>query len=222
MSLHLSWSISALIILALAVWAGYAARKNLVGILIDTRGRFSLNHLQIVMWTVIILSSIVGVFLARLVAGEADLMHFAIPQELLILMGISVGSATSAGAVKAAKDIGPSAPKIARVGAVFPVAARARLAQALAGGAPAAVEHRTIEAHFSQVVQEEEGDQGDVSVDVTKFQNLVFTALAGIAYVVLFWSRGTIDALPPLPNELLWLLGISHAGYVAGKLPAKP
>lgn len=205
MSFHAAWAISALIILSLAWWAGRATTKQLVGILFDERGRFSLNHLQLVMWTVLGLSSLMGLLLARLSAGEADLLRFTIPQELLVLMGISVGSATIAGAAKSAKDASSTA-KIGRLGATF----------------TAGTSTRTIGRHFAQVFQQEEGEQADQVVDITKFQNFVFTIMTGVAFVVLVWNQATLDGLPPLPDQMLWLLGISHAGYVGGKLPTRP
>jgi hypothetical protein len=203
MNFHVCWVISALVILSLAAFAGKVTTKTSTGILLDERGRFSLNHLQIVMWTILVLSSVMGVFFARLFAGESNLLAFTIPQELLILMGISVGSATVAGAAKSGKDV--SGARVARVGAF-----------ALSGGGT-----RTITPHFAQVVQNEEGDQADQTVDITKFQNFIFTFLTGVAFLVLTWNQATVQGLPPLSKQILWLLGISHAGYIGGKLPTK-
>jgi len=206
MNFHICWIISALVIVSLAALAGKITRDAWTGILVDERGRFSLNHLQIVMWTVLVLSSVMAVFLARLFAGESSLLAFAIPQELLILMGISVGSAVVASAAKGAKDAPGSGARVARLGTQF----------RLAGG-----ETRTISAHFGQVFQVEEGDRADEVVDITKFQNFIFTLLTGGAFVVLTWKQATLGGLPPLSKEILWLLGISHAGYIGGKLPNK-
>ncbi len=205
MGFHICWIISGLVILSLAALAGKVTRNSSTGILVDERGRFSLNHLQIVMWTVLVLSSIMGVFFARLFAGESNLLAFSIPQELLILMGISVGSATLAGAAKSAKDAPGSTARVARAGTFR-----------LSNG-----ETRTIAAHFAQVFQTEEGDQADQTVDITKFQNFIFTFLIGVGFVVLVWKQTTLQGLPPLSKEILWLLGISHAGYIGGKLPTK-
>jgi hypothetical protein len=202
---YVSWVVSAMIIVGLAAWAGYGARKKCVGILIDNRGRFSLNHLQIVMWTVLILSAVMGLFVARFHAGEANLLGFSIPEELLVLMGISVGSATVGGAAKSAKDA--TAARIARVGTGT---------LKLSNGAT-----KDITAKFSQIFLEEEGDMADQAVDVTKFQNFMFTLLTGIAFVVLACKQTTMQGLPPLSKEMLWLLGISHGGYIGGKLPTK-
>lgn len=202
---HASWMACLLALVLLAAWAGWATRRSAVGILIDTRGRYSLNHLQVVMWTLLILSAIAGLFLARLFAGQTDLMAFTIPQELLALMGISLGSGTLAGAAKSAKDVPGATARVARVGAF-----------AMTTGAV-----RQINAHFAQVFQEEQGDQADQVVDVTKFQNFILTFLAGAAFVVWTWKGTTLSGLPALSKDLLWVLGISQAGYIGGKLPNK-
>ncbi len=51
---------------------------------------------------------------------------------------------------------------------------------------------------------------------MTKFQNLVFTLFLGIAFLVMALEG---RSFPEIPQEALWLLGVSHAGYVGGKMP---
>jgi xanthosine utilization system XapX-like protein len=69
--------------------------------MIDSRGRFSLTHLQLVLWPLVVLSLVAGVFFGRLWAGVDDPLGFDIPSELLGVLGISVGSAVTAQCVKA-------------------------------------------------------------------------------------------------------------------------
>ncbi len=73
-----------------------------------------------------------------------------------------------------------------------------------------------VQPRPAQLFLEEEGREADQVVSITKFQNFVFTLVVAFAYVVL-----TIKAqdYPVLPQQVLWLIGISHAGYVAGKVP---
>lgn len=74
-------------------------------------------------------------------------------------------------------------------------------------------------ARFSQVLLEEEGDNADLVVSPTKFQNLILTVVAGVALIVMIASQKTLDLT--LSEQFLWLLGISHASYVGGKIPNK-
>lgn len=212
-SFRTCWWISFLILVLLARWWGKHARKgtdqeNGWAILMDNRGRISLNHLQLLMWTSLVLSTLLGLLVSGLLSdwsGFDPEPVFEIPQTLLILMGISVGSATTAGAMKSAKDLTDQARgggNVARNG--------------LSIEATSTRSARVIKPSFQQVFTQEEGPQADEAVDVTKFQNLLFTLIVGLVYIVLAMQA---NGYPELGEQVIWLIGISHAGYVAGKLP---
>jgi hypothetical protein len=199
-TLYLAWAISAGVLLAAAIVLGVAVGRGYLGILIDSRGRYSLTQLQIVLWTFVVISLIAGVFTARLVDDPKTALDFGIPGELLGVLGISVGSTVAATVVKTQKD-----------------ASRA--------GQIAAVD-KTVKPSFKQVFTLEEGEFADRAIDVTKFQNFWFTLILIAAYVGLCIGRfsdldsvSDITSLPGFDSAFVALLGISHAGYIAGKLP---
>jgi hypothetical protein len=192
------WILSAIGLLVVAALFGKKTRNSPLGILMDDRERYSLNHLQVVMWTILILSTWLGIF----ISSGFNHQVLAIPQQLLVLMGISLGSATLTGAVKSSKDAPGSGAR--------PVIKRKLL---LSDGAT-----KNMPPSLRQVITEEEGDQADQTVSVTKFQNLIFTFVAGFTYIVLTYKA---NAFPTLPQEVIWLIGISHAGYIGGKIPNK-
>src|SRR2546421_394371 len=99
-----SWSASALVVLVLAAGIGCALKIGCTGILIDTRGRYSLSQFQIVLWTVVVLSLVSALFLARWIAGAENPLAFAIPNELLIVMGVSIGTTAAALTIKETHD----------------------------------------------------------------------------------------------------------------------
>jgi hypothetical protein len=101
MDFNVAWALAAgfLVIFALAV-GFFATNHGLLGILVDHRPRYSLTHFQIVLWTIVILSSAIGV----LIANKLDPASLVLTPQLLGLMGISAGSAVFATAVKGAKD----------------------------------------------------------------------------------------------------------------------
>ena len=195
---HLWWFFSFAALLLLAFCVGKACGRGILGILIDGRGRYSLTHFQIVLWTIMILSSVLGVLISQ---GFKLPEAFNIPPELLGLMGISAGSAVLATGVKASKD-GPGPPNVAREGTFT-----------LSNGTTI-----TINPRFAQIWLEEEGDLADQVVSVTKYQNFIFTLVIVGFYVTMAWQSGT---LPKLPESIVWLIGISHAGYVGAKIPDK-
>jgi hypothetical protein len=197
------WAISAIVLIVLGFGLGWVATKQRLGLLIDTRGRYSLTQVQVVTWTIVVLSMIGGVVFARLAAEEADALGFSIPDELLIVMGISVGSAATTTVVKAGKD--------------------SQHPDRIAASDPA-----SDKPSFMQVFLVEEGAAADKVIDVTKFQNFWITFVLVVAYVAQAIDTfdaaqgvSTITTLPEFSTTFVTLLGISHAAYVAGKLPDK-
>lgn len=186
MNFTLAWFLSLVVLVAAFVFVGRVSQQGSAGLLIDSRERFSLTHLQLSLWTLLVLSTLIAAF----ISSGFDPVALDVPEELLILMGISVGSATVAGAVKSSKDAPGSNADVSTQGAKA--------------------------AKFSQVYLEEEGKQANGAISISKFQNFVLTFVAAFAYVVL-----TLQAqdYPTLPSQLLWLIGIGQAGYVAGKIP---
>ena len=195
---QISWIVSCLVLLLLAMGIGKQTTNRLLGILIDGRGRYSLTHFQIVVWTLVILSSAIGV----LIADGFNPTNFGFSPQLLGLMGISAGSAVLATSVKGSKDAPGSTANVARAG-TFTLSDNTTT---------------TITPHFAQIWLEEEGDQADKVVDITKYQNFIFTLVVVGFYVTIAWNTG---GLPVLPDNVVWLVGISHAGYVGAKVPNK-
>lgn len=192
MDFSVAWLVSFAVALVLSVWAGKSAKGNPLGVLIDGRGRFSLTHLQLTMWTLLVLATFTGAFFSTWKIPD-------IPQTLLVLLGLASGGAVASGAVKATKDLDPGA-NVARAGL-----------QDRSDGS-----QRTISAKLSQVFLKEEGDQADEVVDLPKFQHFLFALVLAVVYVVLTFQS---SAFPDFPPEVLWLLGISHAGHIGAKVP---
>jgi hypothetical protein len=197
------WIVSAVVMILLAGLLGQVVRKDRLGLLIDNRGRYSLTHLQVTLWTIVVLSLIFGVFVARVLSSVPNALDFTIPNELLLIMGISVGSAAAATVVKAGKDA--SRP--------------ASIAASNASDRP----------RLAQIFLLEEGEFADQVVDVTKYQGFWITVILLIAYTALavaaIAAAGTpsaFNALPGFPEAFVTLLGVSHAGYLAGKIPDRP
>ncbi len=199
--LAFGWAVSAAVLLVIAALLGGVIGRGPTGILIDTRGRYSLTQLQLTLWTLVVVSMLSGLVWGRLTGGfPTDAFGFNIPGELLAVLGISIGSAASSTVVKAYKDT------------VTPRSI-------------AASDSLIDSPHFAQIFLEEEGPMADKVVDITKFQNFWFTILLVFGYVALVIAtihkvKSIGDfVLPGFSQTFVLLLGISHAGYVAGKIP---
>jgi hypothetical protein len=170
--------------------------------LIDGRGRYSLTHLQLVAWTIVILSLVCGICLGRWFGGVDDPLGFSMPSQVLGLLGVAGGSAVIAGGVKSTKDT--TVPE------------------------QVAASTDVDKPRLAQIFLAEEGAFADKVIDVAKFQGFIVTAVLIIAYVALaiqtIDDAGSIDkvtALPDFSATFLTLLGISQGTYVLGKIPGR-
>ena len=91
---YVAWALSAV---ALILFAGLAGKQSTIGgmssylgILIDARQRYSLNRFQVVIWTLLVLSTFLGLLFSEVVGNGDFVKVTTIPQPLLILMEISV------------------------------------------------------------------------------------------------------------------------------------
>ena len=196
------WAASAFVIVFLAVLVGRGATRQWLGLAIDSRGRYSLSQLQLALWTLVILSLVAGIFIGRLWHGNNPLA-FIIPAQVLGLLGISLGSTVTAFAAKVQKNT--SRPdNVAASGPVDP-----------------------WKPKLIQIFLQEEGTYADQVVDITKFQNFIITIVLIVGYVVLAvntirtdGTAASVTSLPTFSGTFLVLLGISHAAYLAGKIPS--
>lgn len=184
------------------------------GALIDERNKISLSRLQMIAWTIVVLSAYLTAVLQRVAAGETESLAVAIPQELWWLMGIStaslVGSRLITGQKMAAEprthegQNKKSAPE--NVGHVVGVVTTNETPQA---------------ASWANIFQQEEV-LGKGSLDLSKIQMFFFTVVILVAYCANLWSAlsetpGVLVGLPPVADSMNVLLGISHAGYLTNK-----
>jgi hypothetical protein len=94
------WGLAALIMVIILGLAGREVNGRWLGILIDTRNKFSLSRLQITLWTVMVLSAYLAMALPRVAAmvganptlTAEQALNISFPEELLLAMGISAVS----------------------------------------------------------------------------------------------------------------------------------
>jgi hypothetical protein len=187
-----------------AALAGKARSGSFWGIFIDSRDTWSLTQFQLVLWTFIIVPVLVAVVAGRATKDPSTAWDLTVPGEIWGLLGIALGSTTLAVAIKSQKNDPPPNP----LSAGYRVLARI--------AAP--------KARFSDMFAYDEGTGSLARLDVTKFQNFVFTVALAVTYLWnclwLFGKAGTpsaITGLPAFSGVALGILGISHAGYLTGK-----
>ncbi|MDQ3916765.1 MAG: hypothetical protein M3323_15765 [Actinomycetota bacterium] len=195
-TLFVAWAAAAVILVIFATRVGPKETRpwNLVLSQASAPKRVSLTNLQLTLWTIVVLSMLTGLFVARLVEDPASALEFDIPPELLLAMGISATSTVFSSTVPQKDN---------------PAAAAARSA---ADSRP-----RLVNAMTTPTA---DGDQ----LEITRFQNFWITIIVIAAYVALAAATfGEIDdadrfgSLPELSGGIVTLLAISHGGYLAKK-----
>ena len=100
----LFWALSILGLTIFALTVGYRIKNRLLGALIDERNQMSLSRLQLIIWTVVVISAYSTAALWNLFATDAsDPLAVRIPEELWWLLGISTTSFVGAPLILNAK-----------------------------------------------------------------------------------------------------------------------
>lgn len=199
-----AWLITGGAMIALVADIGWALNNRPAGVLIDNRNRISLSKLQATSWTVLVLSGLTTLVAAKLEGVAAVRDPITIDGYLLAAMGISATSLVATPAILSLK----TAPDGSS--AVF---GRAEPTQ----------------ARWVDVFRGDDIANAD-SPDLSKIQQFLISLVVIGAYAFLLGKALYLGEapegqpnglrmleLPRLGQDMLWLLGISHAGYLSYK-----
>lgn len=221
-----------LLVLALMV-LGKRLTAQWSGVLIDERNRISLSRFQLVLWTVLVLPTLVTAATVGLRLEFPRPLDILVPAELWLLLGISGASFVTAPVVLQSKTQQKTVePHPSALGdGTRNMAAFGRLA----------VNAEPKEASWSDLFAGDD-DTNSGSVDLSKVQQFFFSVLTVLIYgaaVFQMLSRLTVSGcavkgekgapdfvyaacLPELSGGIVALLGISHLAYIAAKATNKP
>ena len=192
-----AWVAYLLLMLLFIAVAGQGITHRWDGLLIDRYNRMSLARLQLTLWTVLILATLLAIALASTLAGTANPLAIAIPEQIWVVMGISTTSLVSAPILQARK-------------------ADAKLIAYKAG---------FEEASWQDLFRGDETGNFPY-LDLAKIQMFFFTVVLVVVYGVgiahLLAGSAAVTALPEMDSSMIALLGISHAGYLANKAVPRP
>lgn len=213
------WLINLGLLTAFAVIAGRGVSGYWRGILIDSRNRLSLSRLQMLAWTLVVLSAVLTVAFTNLSSGADAALRIGIPSELLVAMGISTASLLASPLILNTRREQPVAiSELERT-----VTALHRQGATEVDPANPSVLIRNVDpcgARWGDLVKGEEAGNA-ATVDLGRLQMLLITfvliASYGALLMTLFRQGGTVSALPGLDAGMNLLLGISHTGYLTSK-----
>lgn len=197
----LAWLLIAALMAAFAAVAGHGVSGLKRGVLIDERHRITLGRLQMLLWTILVLSAYLAAALANIGRDAGSPLNVDIPNELWLTMGISTASLIAA----------PSA---------------LQYKERRHGGELHSWETEA-QSRLSDLFRGEEAADHD-HLDLGKVQMFLFTVVLILGYGLavgdmLDESTAPFTALPAVDEGVVTLLAISHAGYLTRKvLPAAP
>jgi kumamolisin len=232
------WLCVEAVMLGLCIVAGYAVNNRADGILIDETNRVSLARAQWVAWFIILLGGFFTESIWNIVAGFAPsvtsvtgsgaqavttVLHGAafpfMQPDLYALLGIVTGSAITSSLIVDNKKAAPNAP---------PPPVNPQIGQPTQQGLMDANVSPTEASWADLYLGEEVANRN--TVDISRLQKLVITILLVMTYVQMLWGDlGTklaggakgFNEMPQVDSSFLWLLGISHAAYLAYKATPK-
>lgn len=224
---------------------GQAISRAPYGVIINERNLMSLSQLQTAVWTVVVLAGYLTTVVARMKLNVPNATDVAVPQELWVLMGVSLTSLVGTPLIlstkvaqtpsddavrKAATQLGEDSEDIKNNGKGT-LYANADMA----------------DARFSDMFQ---GDEigNTAHIDLAKVQMFYFTIISVVVYVMLI-AKGlltthgvaalsptasgdtvteylkslpaALTSLPALSSGMVALLTISHGGYLASKMGSR-
>jgi hypothetical protein len=228
-SLLASWIVIFALMIGLVTVIGKGITGLDRGIFIDPRNMISLSRVQMVCWTILVLSAWISAVLGNYALPSGTIpagkwaIDVAIPSELWGAMGISIASLIASPLLlsnKAAKGADPTeASQTLQVMDPTGNGTYGYQGQVVNKNCPK-------DSTFSDIFRGEETGNAD-HVDLAKVQMFLFTVvlLGGYAVAVgqLFVTSttalvpGLVPSLPPVSQGFIALLALSHAGYLGNK-----
>jgi hypothetical protein len=194
----LSWLMNLTLFVLFLFVVGHGITGRPQGLLIDERKKMSLSRLQLVLWTLVILSGLLTIALSNIGLRLKTPLAIVVPTQVWLLMGISTTSLIGS-----------------------PLLNSNKMAQGKID-----TKDDLHDAGVADLFRGDEKSNHDV-LDLAKVQMFFFTLVLVLAYAVLLGSvfansTGAISGLPDIDPSMTTLLGISHAGYLANKAVPHP
>ena len=185
---------------------GWTVDQTWLGVAVDWRNKISLSRLQIVVWTIFFVATLLVAFSWNAAHGAG--VTLTVPNTIWLLMGISGVTAVGGPLILSQK---PDAPR-----GIAPLPPSGLLVQGVVVTRPMG----TQPSWFDVIRGDEVGNATEI--DVGKVQQLLLTAVAVVSYgmaiaKLLGATQGHIAELPPMSGGFLSLLAASSATYLAYK-----
>ena len=200
-----AWLCNLVLVTLFFVFIGLSFEKSWIGVAVDWRQKLSLSRLQMLMWTILIVATLLVTLVWNVAHGGAGL---SIPSTFWLLMGIAGVSAVGDPLILNKKpDTPPAGAPLTPPGMI----------------AYGVVVARPLDTSVSwrDLIMGDELGNASV-IDIGKVQQILLTLVAFISYAVaigdkLFDSTAAIGNFPAMSGDFMSLLAASHAIYLSYK-----
>ncbi|WP_044563345.1 hypothetical protein [Azospirillum sp. B4] len=188
------WMATILLMVAALALIGHMLTEDWRGVLVDKRNVMSLSRLQMVIWTVLVVSAILSAGIANAVMNTANPLDLGIPEQIWAALGISGTSFIAAPMILKTQDgaVAQNGPRVPDAPPPW---------------------------RWADVFQGDVNANQD-KIDLSKIQQFFFTIVTVSTYAIaLGFIFATADKVtfPPIDSGFITLLGISNAAYLLHK-----
>lgn len=220
-----TWLVNIALFAFMLVSVGVAIKSRWDGIFIDRDNRISLSRFQLMLWILLLVSSLFTAGLTNAthpsaVAGQGAL-EISVPPEVWALLGLGALTAVAAPAIKDARRSsgGQTQNSTSQNSAANAVKDSQKLSAVPTFDGEVLVKAESKDARWLDIIS---GDyNGSSFVDASKFQQLAFTVLLVCVYAVdlaeVMNESMPVTEFPEVGAGFLAFLGISHVAYLADK-----
>lgn len=211
-----------LLLVAFAAIAGHIITGVWRGVLIDSRNKISLSRLQMLMWTVLVLSGLLVAVLIN-IRWTSNPLTIQLPEQLWALLGISTASLVGSPLITSSKSSEkPNTEATVKTMAVM--ADQGIDVSHVRTQGKILINEKPEYASWTDIFKGDETGNG-ANLDLAKIQMFFFTLVTWSVYAVTLGAllrngahqHSGIFGFPPVDGSMVALLGISHAGYLANK-----
>ena len=218
------WMMTIILYTTMTVVVGLSVNRRWDGIFVDERNKISLSRVQLVLWTLLLVSALTSAALSNVSLGTASPLQIEIPASVWALLGLGSLTSVASPIILNQKEANP-APPPGRLKAITENIKRLDNLPSLPTNTGEVV--RKAKASDARWMDIFRGDTTDADVvDVSKVQQFAFSLLLVAVYASAIWATlgraGAITAFPAVDSGFVALLGLSHAAYLAYKAAPKP
>jgi hypothetical protein len=215
----LTWLNVMLLTAVLGFVIGHGLSGQWLGLLIDSGNKMSLSRLQVLLWTLLILSGFLTAVAVNIAEGASEPLRITIPAELWLLMGISATSMVGAPLIQSVKRA-HTTRDAAKAGGIEPLTNLSQESVSIRFRGQKMIHPQIDAASIADIFQDADANH-EKTVSIGHVQMFFFTLILlfgyGAALAQLFSTGEPIFAFPELDGGMLALLGISHASFLVNK-----